>query len=230
MKKLLITIICLTALIMPSQSVMAENLAIQTDIDVIVKSAEEDPDNSVELGSGHPIILQDGTEVTFKTSNEADKDIRAAVILITEGEQGYEYVLENTSPYGTGSYAMYILFYRDGKEVKPQGSVTVSMKQPEGCENADVYSLTGENSRLDRLEVQALDKECSYILTESSYVVWVLPKTLQDEEVFQTTSGSTEAVKTGDETDVMLWIMLGIAAVVISIGIEWKVRRLVKEE
>lgn len=196
MKKLLITIICLIALIMPSRLVMAENLAIQTDIDVIVKYAEENPDNSVELGSGHPIILQDGTEVTFMTDREEDQDIRAAVILITEGEQGYGYVLESTEPYGNSRYALYVLFYREGKEAVPEGTVIMSITQPDGCDGAEVYRFSGGSDRPVRVEVQISGSRCSAALTESGYLAWVDPK--QQEEDTEGGKDQEEDKETGN--------------------------------
>lgn len=196
MKKLLIIMICTAALLLPSTAVQAKDMSIQADINVVVKYAEEDPDNSVELGSSEPVVLEDGTEVTFMTDREEDQDIRAAVILITEGEPGYEDVLESTEPYGNSRYALYVLFYREGKEAVPEGTVIMSITQPDGCDGAEVYRFSGGSDRPVRVEVQISGSRCSAALTESGYLAWVDPK--QQEEDTEGGKDQEEDKETGN--------------------------------
>lgn len=156
------------------------------------------------------------------------------------------------------------MFYRDGKEVSPQGSVAVNVILPDGCEDPEVYSFSGEDGQLIRVEAKSSGSTCRFSLTESDYVAWVIPKQQEadaedngdqentdntensgqtedpgtygnntgdqtgqsaKEEASQTVSEKSEAVKTGHQTDLIIWIALGTAVIVMIIIIFQKKKR-----
>lgn len=97
MKKRFLGLLCAAALLaMPAPVLAAENsstvteistdISVDAEIDIRVKYEETASQNSTSLGSSESVTLQDGTTVTVESDREADREIRAMVILLNNAE------------------------------------------------------------------------------------------------------------------------------------------------
>ncbi|SDF56265.1 hypothetical protein [Marvinbryantia formatexigens] len=176
--------------------VMAEGLSVDTtvDVDVTVTYTEEALSGSTELGSGETITLQDGTKVTVQAQDSADGDIRAAVVPVTqEDAEAFAYVTETMKEYGGKPYAFYLLFYRDGKEIRPSSPVTVTVTAPDGYREAALYSFAGDSAVQKASD--AAGGVWTFAAADSRYFAAVQPK--EDE----TEPEETEPVTKPEETE-----------------------------
>lgn len=237
MKKRFLGLLCAAALLaMPAPVLAAENsstvteistdISVDAEIDIRVKYEETASQNSTSIGSSESVTLQDGTTVTVESDREADREIRAMVILLNNAEgDAYEYASRIAGKYGKDPYMLYVMFSRDGAETEPEGSVTVTVSIPDGYENAGLYFFTGNAGEVVPLTPEVRDGQWIFTLSKSGYLAAVLPDgndSIQDgnggqqttrsdsgpadkEEAAQPSTSQTAAAETGDETDVMFW-------------------------
>lgn len=176
MKKLLSVIYMVTFTLLSIQALAADTI-IEENIDVKAKWIQEDLENSSTLGEEKPITLRDGTVITIKGTSKEDSDIRATVILVTEEEkEAYLYVTDMTKEYGQNPYVFYILFYKDGVEVTPSKPVIVTVKIPDGYENASLYFFTGDGKTPEKLKCDTKTDMWTFEVSDSGYFAMLLPK------------------------------------------------------
>ncbi len=172
MRKRMFTLLCTCAalsLSVPASAQTAE-IIVKAQIDVQVKYTEEDQENSTALGDAVPVRLPDGTVVTVQESGEADADVKASVILVTEEDaQAMSYVTGVMGEYGKKVYAFYVLFYKDGKEVTPSSPVTLTVTAPDGYEDIALYSFTGDGEKPVKVADVAEDGVWTLTLSDSCY-------------------------------------------------------------
>lgn len=143
MKKTISSIVMILLLFCTSTCAFAAEVPDNTSGDVYAKYAGN-TDNlyKVILEDKTPVTIQiqDSVEMTIVNDNSNDKGLLVVITQITTKEKdAYEYVTGITDSFGTEPYAWYIAFFRNGKEVEPQGNITISIAVPNGYEESNVY-------------------------------------------------------------------------------------------
>ena len=206
MRKRMFTLLCVCAAMtfsVPASATTAE-VVVEAQIDVQVKYTEEDQENSTALGDAAPVRLPDGTEVTVQEAGEADADVRASVILVTEEDApAMSYVTGVMEEHGKDVYAFYVLFYQDGKEVTPSSPVTLTVTAPDGYEDIALYSFTGDGAKPVKVADAAENGVWTLTLSDSCYFAAAKPGSGGD-ETEQPGPGGDETEQPGpggDETE-----------------------------
>lgn len=238
MKRLLMGLLCIAMALLVPVFALAAELSGEATVDVKIKYTEEDMQYSTALGSGKAITLQDGTKVTVQPGNDADNGIKVVVILVTEGDaDAFSYVSDRMSAYGEKPYAFYILFYKNGQKVTPSAPVTVTVTVPGGYEEAALYTFAGDGSTVQKILDGAQGGAWTFEVSDSSYFAAVLPKEETDPTAAPVSgtdgdgtggtsgSGRADSAKTGDDTNILFWMVVLAGAVGVLIGGMMRLKR-----
>ena len=201
---------------------------------VLTTKVNGHPD-TVDKGSGE-VTLDDGTAVTVEGDSLPD-GLLFVVEHILEEENGKIHDWIETCMKGLGTnLRVYDIYFVDsnGQRYEVDGQITVTIGLNSGYRNPSVYYVSGQGS-VTRMESRVSGGKISFATTHNSYYVLAEQpeggnetETPDETETEKTGGKQTEntgssgktpgnssgsdakgtAAKTGDETDLMLWILL----------------------